>query len=261
MRPAVSCGPNMKGNDDMNIAGASDRGYIRSTNQDSYLIQRIEGAVLAVVCDGIGGARAGDVASSVSCKLMDELFAQKSSFTNKEDVGVWLKSAITKVNQHIVALSRNIEDYQGMGTTMVSVVFTDQGMVGANVGDSRIYGVNQEFVQLSDDHTLVNELVKLGKVRKEDADRHPNRNMLTNAIGIGMQIDIDVFDIEGEYDMILLCTDGLHGYVDASDILNTINSNGEVEEKVNVLVGLANNAGGYDNTTVILCDLRGDDHE
>lgn len=245
----------------MNIAGATDRGYIRSTNQDSYVIQRIDDAVLAVVCDGIGGARAGDVASSVSCKLMDELFTKKEYFSDKDDVKAWMKSAISEINQHIVSLSRNVEDYQGMGTTMVAVVFAKEGMVGANVGDSRIYGINQELVQLSDDHSLVNELVKLGKVRKEDASRHPNRNMLTNAIGIGMQIDIDIFDINNEYDMILLCSDGLHGYVEESDILNTVRSNGEVEEKVNVLIGLANNAGGYDNTTVVLCDLRGDDHE
>jgi PPM family protein phosphatase len=251
----------MKGNDDMRIAGATDRGYIRATNQDSYLVQRIDDAVLGVVCDGIGGARAGDVASSVSCKIMDELFVKKERFSNIEDVKTWLKRSITEVNNHIVALSRNVEDYQGMGTTMVAVVFSPFGMIGANVGDSRIYGINEDFIQLSDDHSLVNELVKLGKVRKEDANRHPNRNMLTNAIGIGMQIDVDIFEIKDEYDMILLCTDGLHGYVDDNDILNTIRSNNEIEEKVNVLIGLANNIGGYDNTTVILGDLRGDDHE
>jgi protein phosphatase len=245
----------------MRIAGASDRGYIRATNQDSYLIQRIDDAVLAVVCDGIGGARAGDVASSVSCKIMDELFIKKEHFSDMDDVRIWLKSAISEVNQHIVALSRNVEDYQGMGTTMVAIVIANDNIIGANVGDSRIFGINEELIQLSDDHSLVNELVKLGKVKKEDANRHPNRNMLTNAIGIGMQIDIDIFDIADSYDSILLCSDGLHGYVEESEILNTIRSNGELEEKVNILIGLANNAGGYDNTTVILCDLRGDDHE
>jgi PPM family protein phosphatase len=251
----------MKGNVDMRIAGATDRGYIRATNQDHYLIQRVDDAVLAVVCDGIGGARAGDVASSVSCKIMDELFVKKAHFSDSDDIRNWLKTAIAEVNQHIVALSRNVEDYQGMGTTMVVVVFSSFGMIGANVGDSRIYGINEDFIQLSDDHSLVNELVKLGKVRKEDANRHPNRNMLTNAIGIGMQIDVDIFEIKDEYDMILLCTDGLHGYVDDNDILNTIHSNSEIEEKVNILIGLANNIGGYDNTTVILGDLRGEDHE
>lgn len=245
----------------MRIAGATDRGYIRATNQDSYLVQRIDDAILAVVCDGIGGARAGDVASSVSCKIMDELFVKKAYFSDMDDIRSWLKTAIAEVNQHIVALSRNVEDYQGMGTTMVAVIFSPFGMIGANVGDSRIYGINEDFIQLSDDHSLVNELVKLGKVRKEDANRHPNRNMLTNAIGIGMQIDVDIFEINDEYDMILLCTDGLHGYVDDTDILNTIHSNSEIEEKVNILIGLANNIGGYDNTTVILGDLRGDDHE
>lgn len=245
----------------MRIAGATDRGYIRATNQDSYLIQRIDHAVLAVVCDGIGGARAGDVASSVSCKIMDELFIKKERFLDADDVKGWLKTAITEVNQHIVALSRNVEDYQGMGTTMVAVVFTDDRLIAANVGDSRIFGINDRLVQLSDDHSLVNELVKLGKVKKEDANRHPNRNMLTNAIGIGMQIDIDIFEITENFDSILLCSDGLHGYVEETEILNTIRSNRELEEKVNVLIGLANNAGGYDNTTVILCDLRGDDHE
>lgn len=245
----------------MRIAGASDRGYVRATNQDSYLIQRIDDAVLAVVCDGIGGARAGDVASSVSCKIMDELFIKKEHFSDKDDVRLWLKNAITEVNQHIVTLSRSVEDYQGMGTTMVAVVFADNQIIGANVGDSRIFGIKEELIQLSDDHSLVNELVKLGKVKKEDANRHPNRNMLTNAIGIGKQIDIDIFEIDDNVDAVLLCSDGLHGYVDETEILNTIRSNGELEEKVSVLIGLANNAGGYDNTTVVLCDLRGDDHE
>jgi PPM family protein phosphatase len=245
----------------MRIAGATDRGFIRSMNQDSYLIVRIDDAVLAVVCDGIGGARAGDVASSVSCKIMDELFVNKELFSDKDDVKTWLKSAIAQVNQHIVALSRNVEDYQGMGTTMVAVVFSAYGMIGANVGDSRIYGINQEFSQLSDDHSLVNELVKLGKVRKEDANRHPNRNMLTNAIGIGIQIDIDIFEIIDQYDTILLCSDGLHGYVDETDIHHTIQSDSDLDEKVHTLINMANSAGGYDNTTVILLDLRGDDHE
>ncbi|MDP3305425.1 MAG: Stp1/IreP family PP2C-type Ser/Thr phosphatase [Erysipelotrichaceae bacterium] len=251
----------MKGHDDMNIAGATDCGYIRSTNQDCYVIQRIEDAVLAVVCDGIGGARAGDVASSISCKLMDEAFVKKIRFLNNDDVRAWLNLAIAEVNQHIVSLSRHVEDYQGMGTTMVAVVFSKDGMIAANVGDSRIYGVNQQLVQLSDDHSLVNELVKLGKVKKEEASKHPNRNMLTNAIGIGMQIDIDIFDVDNDFDMILLCSDGVHGYIEESDILNTVHSNREVQEKVNVLIGLANNAGGYDNSTVILVDLRGDEHE
>lgn len=261
MRLVANYERNMKGHDDMNIAGATDRGYIRSTNQDCYVIQRIEDAVLAVVCDGIGGARAGDVASSVSCKLMDEAFIKKTRFLDIEDVRAWLSQTIADVNQHIVSLSRHVEDYQGMGTTMVAVVFSKDGMIAANVGDSRIFGVNEQLVQLSDDHSLVNELVKLGKVKKEEASKHPNRNMLTNAIGIGMQIDIDIFDIDNDFDMILLCSDGVHGYIEESDILNTIHSTSELEETVNVLIGLANNAGGYDNSTVILADLRGDDHE
>ncbi len=245
----------------MNIAGASDRGYLRANNQDSYTIQRTSDAVLAVVCDGIGGARAGDVASSVACRMMDEQFITKQTFNNLDDVRQWLKSAIAQVNQHIVALSRNIEDYQGMGTTMVAALITPFGIVCANVGDSRIYAVSDRLVLLSDDHTLVNELVKLGKISIEDAQRHPNRNMLTNAIGIGFQIDIDVFDIEESYDYLLLCSDGLHGYVDMGDVVTEILGNKDVESKVKELILLANQSGGYDNTTVILCELRGEGHE
>lgn len=245
----------------MNIAGASDRGYLRANNQDSYTIQRTSDAVLAVVCDGIGGARAGDVASSVACRMMDEQFITKQTFNNLDDVRQWLKSAIAQVNQHIVALSRNIEDYQGMGTTMVAALITPFGIVCANVGDSRIYAVSDRLVLLSDDHTLVNELVKLGKISIEDAQRHPNRNMLTNAVGIGFQIDIDVFDIEESYDYLLLCSDGLHGYVDMGDVVTEILGNKDVESKVKELILLANQSGGYDNTTVILCELRGEGHE
>lgn len=245
----------------MNIAGASDRGYLRANNQDSYTIQRTSDAVLAVVCDGIGGARAGDVASSVACRMMDEQFITKQTFNNLDDVRQWLKSAVAQVNQHIVALSRNIEDYQGMGTTMVAALITPFGIVCANVGDSRIYAVSDRLVLLSDDHTLVNELVKLGKISIEDAQRHPNRNMLTNAIGIGFQIDIDVFDIEESYDYLLLCSDGLHGYVDMGDVVTEILGNKDVESKVKELILLANQSGGYDNTTVILCELRGEGHE
>ncbi len=245
----------------MNIAGASDRGYLRANNQDSYLIQRTFDAVLAVVCDGIGGARAGDVASSVSCRMMEDLFLKKEKFSDIDDGKLWLKSAITEVNQHIVSLSRNVEDYQGMGTTMVAALFTPFGVICANVGDSRIYGINDRLILLSDDHTLVNELVKLGKISAEDAHRHPNRNMLTNAIGIGIQIDIDVFTRDESFDYLLLCSDGLHGYVDMADALTEILSDKKVESKVKELILLANQAGGYDNTTVILCDMRGDVHE
>lgn len=245
----------------MNLAGASDRGYLRANNQDSYMIQRTSDAVLAVVCDGIGGARAGDVASSVSCRMMEDQFLKKEKFTDINDGKQWLKNAIIEVNQHIVSLSRNVEDYQGMGTTMVAALFTSFGVICANVGDSRIYGINDRLILLSDDHTLVNELVKLGKISIEDAHRHPNRNMLTNAIGIGIQIDIDVFATDDSYDYLLLCSDGLHGYIDMADAFTEILSDKKVESKVKELILLANQAGGYDNTTVILCDLRGAGHE
>lgn len=238
----------------MRYYGATDIGLCRKQNQDCFLIVENEGNdCISVVCDGIGGGLAGDVASKMVVSYLHQEFLKKKKFYDDLDVKHWLEETIQGANDHIFMESCNVEAYKGMGTTCVGVLNTANGSYIFNVGDSRIYAIYEnEFICLTEDHSFAHDLLKAGEITEEQAKFHPNRNMLTNAVGIWNQIKIDINKIREGYEILLICSDGLHGYVSEEEIYIILKSKCKLDEKVKRLIEISKNKGGYDNVSVIL---------
>lgn len=239
----------------MKFYGASDVGLKRSDNQDSYaLVENANECILAVICDGIGGGKAGDVASQIACDHLKNEFMKGNSFTTDIQAKHWLQKVIREANDLIFMQSAKSLSQKGMGTTCVGVLITPKGSYIFNVGDSRLYGMYKEFVCLTVDHSLVSDLVKKGEITPEEAEHHPNRNMLTNALGIWDKVKIDINKIKPNYSKLLICSDGLHAYVEEKDILAILASEQDTRAKVYELIEKANEIGGFDNVSVILLE-------
>lgn len=239
----------------MKFYGASDVGLKRTNNQDSYaLVENANHCILAVICDGIGGGKAGDVASQIACDHLKNAFMCANPFTSDIQAKRWLQKIISEANDLIFMQSTKSLSQKGMGTTCVGVLITPKGSYIFNVGDSRIYGLYEEFVCLTVDHSFVSDLIKKGEITQEEAMHHPNRNMLTNALGIWDKVKIDINKIKPDYQKLLLCSDGLHAYVSEKDILSIIHQEGDTRAKVYDLIERANEIGGYDNVSVILLE-------
>lgn len=243
----------------MKIAGRSDIGLIRVSNQDNYLITKNKkGDTLAIVCDGIGGAKAGDVASLMTTKNIGESFVEIDGFDDVMAGEEWLRKVLKQTNDKIFSATVMSKDYEGMGTTFVGAIIVDNEIVIANVGDSRAYVLdNEQLKQITVDHSLVNQLVASGEIKIEEVETHPQRNILTNALGVIGNLRIDTFKVD-KGDKILLCTDGLSGYVKHDLIEKTLSKNDySLDQMLETLISSANKVGGYDNITAIIVDIGG----
>lgn len=242
--------------------GRSHVGLRRKENQDCFcIVENEEHAILGVVCDGIGGGNAGDVASHLAIEHMEKAFFQ-AKLQGKSDLDVkhWLHDVIQEANDLIFTQALKNHAQKGMGTTMVGVCILDHASYIFNVGDSRTYGLYaDDFICLTEDHTYVADLLKRGEVSEEEAMIHPNRNVLINALGIWNYVRIDINKINNDYQSLLICSDGLHGYVPEHVMLATLNDQKHnVETKVNTLIEVALQVGGYDNVSVILIEKEGE---
>lgn len=227
----------------------SDIGLVRGTNEDSYIC---EPPHLFVVADGMGGHVAGEIASKLAVTTISRYIKENDEELKGEEL---LKQAIVQANTSIYQLSLSKEEFTGMGTTVTAIYIEENNVYWGHVGDSRIYLLrNQEFNQVTNDHSLVWELVQSGNITKEEAKIHPKRNMLTRAVGTSCLIKIDTGTIELKPDdMILMCTDGLTNMVSEQDIFKLLATRQEnLECIVNELIVNAKNAGGSDNITTIL---------
>lgn len=237
----------------MKIYSKIDKGIVRNSNQDAYFAGEIsQDVTFAVVCDGMGGAKAGNVASNTAVKSISE-YIMKSYRANMslDDISKMLKNAIISANIEIYDMANQNEQLQGMGTTVVAAIVRSGNAVIANVGDSRIYLIDDNITQLTTDHSIVQTLIESGKITAEDAKFHPRKNVITRALGAESDVvaDIEEYNLL-ENNTLLLCTDGLTNFVSEEDILNTFKQNdiSIVSEK---LVELANNGGGGDNITAV----------
>jgi len=243
--------------------GLSDVGRKREHNEDSFAV--IPEDNLFLVADGMGGHAAGEVASRIAVNAIADFIAS----TRKDAEITWpyeydtnlsvasnrLKTAIRLANQRILDTIAERRDLEGMGTTLVSVLLSDGVACVGHVGDSRSYLVRGgELSQVTGDHSWVNEQVKLGFLTKEDAVRHPFRNVVTRALGSKEDVQVDISEKPLQKDdTILLCSDGLNTMVDDKTILDLVQrSNGDVETAARNLIAKANEGGGEDNVTVIL---------
>ena len=233
----------------------TDKGIVRESNQDNcYITLFDDNSCFGVVCDGMGGPQAGDVASAVAVKEITDRFVEGfDSETSMQDAAVLLSKAIKTANRKIIGMASNNPDYQGMGTTAVAFVCRGNELLIANVGDSRAYFVGDEIQQLTKDHSLVQELIEKGQLSEEEALYFPYKNIITRALGVESHIDIDTFSFTFDDKCLLLCSDGLYNYISAEQLSGIVNSSEiEFENIAAELITAANNNGGGDNITAVL---------
>lgn len=243
----------------MKTFSMTDTGIRREMNQD-YLFAS-DTAVgnlpnLYIVADGMGGHKAGEYASRYT---VERVVASVARSVGIEPVTI-LHEAIKKANELLIEESKADESKRGMGTTIVAATIDDHKMVVANVGDSRLYVIGKEMKQITRDHSLVGEMVRLGEMDEAQAKDHPDKNIITRAVGAAETVDVDFFEIELEDgDAVLLCSDGLTNMVDDEAILQIVHENEEVEQQVRTLIKTANDNGGRDNITAIIIKLLSDE--
>ncbi len=244
----------------MKTYGSTDKGLVRTTNQDSYVIASNEcGDLFCVVCDGIGGSKGGDVASSTAVRYFSTAFSENRGFASEAELLKWLKTNIRKANDEIFTLSTTRRQYHGMGTTMVALMLTGIGNYVVNIGDSRCYALfeNSQFAQLSEDHTLVQEMLNKHEITQEQAKNHVRKHYITNALGVWNEAKFDVMHIKDKVDLFLLCSDGLHGYVEDAVIEKVLKDTRlDAKKKQQRLMDLALLAGGMDNITILLIQME-----
>ena len=239
----------------MKIASKTDTGLVRNSNQDSYAAgELMDGTAWAVVCDGMGGANGGNVASANAVKIVSEYIS--SSYhenMNSNSIRTLLQSAICGANVRLYDMAHTIESLEGMGTTVVAAIVAN-GMVHiTHAGDSRAYMVrDNKLIQITKDHSIVQSMVDKGELTSEEAKSHPKRNVITRALGVTENIDFEYNETEFyEGDQILICTDGLTNYVSENDIEKVISDN-NFYEYPKALIDLANSNGGGDNITIVV---------
>jgi protein phosphatase len=238
----------------MKIVAKSDIGKVRKQNQDACAAGELpDGSAWAVVCDGMGGAAGGSVASSVAVKLISEKIVScfKEGMSSKS-IRNMLVSAIDGSNISIFDMAKADDSLAGMGTTVVAVVIAGNLICIANAGDSRAYIAEKaDFKQLTRDHSIVQVMVENGEITQDEAKAHPRKNIITRALGVDESISIDYYEaLLNEDDILLICTDGLTNYIETDEIYNIIR-NCDYYEIAGKLIDFANQNGGGDNITVV----------
>lgn len=236
----------------MQVWGVTDRGAVRQQNQDAYAAKVLEdGRVIALVCDGMGGARAGNVASTMAVELfMEEFLKPDQEGPDEERMG----HAASVANQAVFQRSTSDAECAGMGTTMVAALAGAGEAVILNEGDSRAYHINSEgIVLVTRDHSLVEDLVERGELTREQARTHPHRNLITRALGAEAVLMADCFRQPlAQGDCLLLCSDGLSNVVNEQEMLYEVVHGGAPEQCCQRLLNIALSRGAPDNVTVVL---------
>ncbi len=234
----------------------TDVGKIRPHNEDAVNIYRNDFCTMMVVADGMGGHEAGEVASEMVLNVIEKHFHEQLSFKDPEELRKWMKSILYQINQEIIQYIEDHHISHGMGTTVIVTVITKSFIAFAHVGDSRAYILSSQGMrQLTKDHTFVRKLVEEGKLSEEEAKTHPHRNIIMNALGVSKDLKFDYLVLE-HYDLkaVLLCTDGLTSMLEDAEIERILKQIMSTQEKVNLLIDLANEQGGNDNISVALCE-------
>ena len=238
----------------MKTYSITDTGVMREMNQDYFFASDEPVGKLPnlyIVADGMGGHKAGDYASRYTTQ---RLVASVSRSPEEEPVTI-LKEAIATANRLLIEEAMEDESKRGMGTTVVAATIIDRKLYVANVGDSRLYLVGREMRQITRDHSLVAEMVRIGEMGAAEAKAHPDKNIITRAIGAAEHVEADFFEVDlVPEDRILLCTDGLTNMVDDSMIREVALEDAPIEDRVERLVAAANRAGGKDNITVMIIE-------
>ena len=236
----------------MEFSYLTDPGQVRDHNEDSVtIVKNAAGEILMAVADGMGGHKGGEIASSIAITHIGKRFVDTSSVGNKEDAINFLKEIVSEANMLLYKYTENNPESVGMGTTIVMALLTKEFLLFGNIGDSSGFVIkDNKLYKITNDHTLVNLLVKSGEITEEEAKDHPRKNVLMRALGANISVEMDVFDVERDVSGILLCSDGLTNMLDNNQIETVLNSDIDIDAKVQKLINKANNRGGTDNISV-----------
>ncbi len=230
----------------------TDIGKKRKTNQDFVYTSMTPIGILPnlfIVADGMGGHKAGDTASRFTVETLVKLL--KENLT--KDAVSTVEKAILEVNTLLLEKAKESEDYTGMGTTLCLASIIDDTLLVANVGDSRLYVVDEDIRQVTRDHSLVEEMVLAGEINKEEARNHERKNVITRAIGGTTTVEPDMFRIDlKKNDRILLCSDGLTNMLEDTEIADIIKDESDINNAAKKLIDKANKNGGLDNISVVI---------
>lgn len=235
--------------------GKTDTGVVRSNNQDSFRIVTKDSFSLCVVCDGMGGAAGGSTASNTACDaFVEKVFELIDKNTQQAEYTDILVSAVNYANQTVYNLAKSDKELSGMGTTLCAILTDGKKLYAVSVGDSRIYMFSGgEVIQITHDHSYVQGLIDCGAITKEEGRTHPNKNIITRAIGTNKEVECDSYMMSFDADGFLLCTDGLTNYAAENDLKNYFDTHSKDPQALaDALINHANSAGGSDNITVLL---------
>lgn len=245
----------------------TDIGRVRKTNEDrAIILMNSDNEVFLAVSDGMGGSEKGDVASKLTIDLLNASFKKKKKhrylFSDKR----WITRTCKSINKKIYSMAEKVKKTEknsekiGMGCTLVAVLISGERMMIANIGDSRAYMLKDgELKQLTTDQTYVEYLLKTGKITEEGAKTHPDRHVLTNALGVYNSLSLSITDMPYHGESILLCSDGLYNNLDSKEIANILLTDERTDQKVVSLISIANHAGGSDNIGIALWECIAND--
>lgn len=240
----------------MEYWGLSDIGRVRTQNQDAFRIEELDRhTILAVVCDGMGGAKSGNIASRLAIDVfVDEVKSSYKNSMTQEQIGQLLQNAVKLANFTVYDQARQFEDFAGMGTTLVAALLSGKIATVVNVGDSRCYHITRSDIRrVTVDHSVVQMMVDRGELTAEEARNYPGRNYITRAVGTEPTVDSDLFAIRVERgDALLLSSDGLHNEVDDQEILFEVVHGVNNDNCCQRLLDIANMRGSPDNVTSVL---------
>lgn len=238
----------------MQVYGRTDKGRVRQNNQDAFVTGKLSDSVhFAVVCDGMGGANGGNIASSLAVKVITNRIVEGyRENMSRQSIHYMLESAIAAANVLVYDTAVADPELHGMGTTVVAVIVSGDEAVVAHIGDSRAYIISDDIRQLTRDHSVVWEMVEKGEITEEEARIHPNKNFITRALGVEEQVECDITDAElSDGAMLLVCTDGLTNMVENQEIARILKKLSP-QNAVEKLIVSANMSGGSDNITACL---------
>ena len=238
----------------------TDTGRVRSHNEDAVnIIENQNGEYLMLVCDGMGGHRAGEVASSMAITHFGKRFSSMSSIGNVKDAYHWLQDNVKEINQSILNYAKENQGSKGLGTTCVLALITKKYILFGNIGDSSGFVLKDGVLhKVTKDHTLVNLMVDAGIITIEAAKNHPKKNVLTKALGTEESVVMDVTEVEKDIDGIMLSSDGLTNMLTEEQIEKVLNEDGiTVKDKIEKLIKKCNARGGTDNISIAYIDLKG----
>ena len=236
--------------------GLSDPGCVRKQNQDAYQIEQLDrNSLLCVVCDGMGGAKSGNIASSLAVEVfVEEVKRSWKPMMDQNKIDQMLQSAVKLANFTVFDQAAQFEEFDGMGTTLVAVLIRGRKATVVNVGDSRAYGINRTGIhQITKDHSLVQMMVERGDLKPEIAKSYPGKNFITRAIGTEAFVMCDIFHRDvAKGDYLLLCSDGLSNMMDDQEILFEVVHGVNKQHCCKRLLDIAKNRGAPDNVTSVL---------